>query len=139
MRRGFRVAQGVVVNAVTPLLALGLFVFAAAPVRAETRPPSAVVAGRWCGGEDSTDAQRIAGCSFILDLKNVATKARIAAYFVRGVVYAEQHDYARAIADFTAVLRLDAGHGPSYCYRGDAYSETGDDERAIADFTACIE
>jgi tetratricopeptide (TPR) repeat protein len=60
------------------------------------------------------------------------------AYRSRDARFVEKKDYARAIADFTACIRLNP-NGDAYIDRGAAYLGQGDNDRAIADFTAMIE
>ncbi len=47
-------------------------------------------------------------------------------------------DADRAIADYTATIRLDPAHANAYYNRGNSYSSKGDTERAIADYSATI-
>jgi tetratricopeptide (TPR) repeat protein len=47
-------------------------------------------------------------------------------------------DNNRAIADFTAALRINPDYAKAYRNRGYAYNEKGDYDRAIADFTAAL-
>lgn len=47
-------------------------------------------------------------------------------------------DYHRAIADYTAAIRLDPKNAIAFSDRGYAYMRKGDDDSAIADFTEAI-
>ena len=60
-------------------------------------------------------------------------------YVNRGLIYAEQGDYARAIADYDEALRLDPKHATASNDRGWARHKSGDHAGAIADFTRAIE
>ena len=59
-------------------------------------------------------------------------------YRDRGARFAETKEYDRAIADFTACIRL-RPNGDAWIDRGAAYLGKGDNDSAIADFTAMIE
>ena len=52
----------------------------------------------------------------------------------RGVVYANQGNYDKAISDFTEAIRLDPQFAPAYYNRGTAYLHKGDHAKANADF-----
>jgi tetratricopeptide (TPR) repeat protein len=57
------------------------------------------------------------------------------AYMLRGLVYAGQQKYDRALADFGDKIRL-ADDAEARYQRGDAHLHRGDKEKALADFTA---
>ncbi len=62
------------------------------------------------------------------------------AHLVRGLLYwRELQDARRAIADFSAVLRLDPTCSEALFYRGMAYQAQGDYAAAAADLRAAIE
>ena len=46
-------------------------------------------------------------------------------------------DYEKAIADYSAAIRLAPDHN-TYCNRGEVYEQKGDYEKAIADYSAAI-
>lgn len=52
----------------------------------------------------------------------------------RGIHWAGKRDYERAVADYSAALKLDPKAPTAHYYRGSAWSNQGDFERAIADF-----
>src|SRR5581483_2236755 len=56
----------------------------------------------------------------------------------RGRVYLAEGRYDRAIAAFTAAIRLDSSNATAHGNRGLAYQEAGDYEAAIADYTEAI-
>ncbi|MGI8890989.1 MAG: tetratricopeptide repeat protein [Chthoniobacterales bacterium] len=59
------------------------------------------------------------------------------AYNDRGLAYKAQKNYARAVADFTAALRLEPAWF-LYYNRGVAYQESGDPKSAIVDLTTVL-
>src|SRR3954468_21090814 len=64
------------------------------------------------------------------------------AFYNRGRAARKKGDLARAIADYSAAVRLtprsSKGFAKSYNNRGDAYAVTGDTDRAMADFDQAI-
>jgi lipoprotein NlpI len=60
------------------------------------------------------------------------------AAFRRGVKHLESKDYAKAIAEFDAALKLDATLAAALDRRGDAYLKTGEFAKAIADYDAFL-
>ena len=60
------------------------------------------------------------------------------AYYNRGNAYSNKGDTDRAIADYTAAIRLEPTYANAYYNRGNAYSNKGDTDRAIADYTEAI-
>jgi hypothetical protein len=60
-------------------------------------------------------------------------EGRLLDHYQRGLVHARGKDYARAIGDFTEVIRLDPNHAWAYQQRGLAYAEQGEQARAKAD------
>ena len=56
----------------------------------------------------------------------------------RGDVYAQKHDYNRAIADYNEAIRLDPQNARTYAARGLADIMKRDYDRAIADFSEAI-
>jgi tetratricopeptide (TPR) repeat protein len=63
-----------------------------------------------------------------LDDRNLAT-----VLFNRGNGYFDKRDYARAIADYSEVIRLNPRFANAYANRALAYEELGDQARAAAD------
>jgi tetratricopeptide (TPR) repeat protein len=61
------------------------------------------------------------------------------AYFVRGRCYFHfKHDYAKAISDFDAALKLDGKHALAWMLRADAQLARGDYVAAVADYTEIL-
>ena len=59
-------------------------------------------------------------------------------HYDRAVEYANKGDYDRAIADFSAAIRLDPKYDPAFNNRGAAYLAKGGHDRAIADLNEAI-
>jgi len=62
----------------------------------------------------------------------------LSTFYDRGVVYFEQGEFSRAIADFTEAMRLDV-HWSCLFRRGGAYCLNRQFQEAIDDLTAAIE
>lgn len=60
------------------------------------------------------------------------------AYEVRGLVLAQQQEYAQAIADFDQAIELDPANVFIYNSRGNSHKILGDYERAITDYDRAI-
>ena len=79
------------------------------------------------------------GCTKIIDRgSRETTKNRIEARIRRGVVHLNKRRLKQSIADFDAVIRLDAKHGRAYYLRGRAYVNSGDFDRGLKDFESAI-
>jgi tetratricopeptide (TPR) repeat protein len=84
-----------------------------------------------CRAENGDDA--IVACSGLI----VQNPKDDGAYFTRGVVYYNKHEYDRALADFSQAIKLNSlTH--AYHYGGRVYSAKGDYNRAIAYYTKAI-
>jgi tetratricopeptide (TPR) repeat protein len=59
-------------------------------------------------------------------------------YFSRAQIYFRNGDYDRAIADLSALIRLNPNSGTALNERGLSYAKKGDYDRAIADYTEAI-
>ena len=62
-----------------------------------------------------------------------------AAYFHRGLVYADQGQHDKAIADYTDSIELDSNEGEVYYNRATSYKELGDKDKAAADLAKAKE
>lgn len=60
-------------------------------------------------------------------------------YEKRGVAYYKNTDYAHAVADYSAAIKLSPDCGRCFNNRGMARNQTGDYDGAIADFTAALQ
>ena len=59
-------------------------------------------------------------------------------YTRRGMSYYAKHDYERAIADFTELLRLSPDNIDAVWGRGQANTYAGNEGRAVTDYTEAI-
>ncbi|MER8950892.1 tetratricopeptide repeat protein [Mesorhizobium sp. M0959] len=99
----------------------------------------ALAASSDCVGDDEADtARRIAACTLMIEDVTEPASSRLTAYFKRGVAWARQNDYDRAIADFDKAISLDPEDASAYYYRGITWALKSDADRAIADFDQAI-
>ena len=111
----------------------------AAPALAQSPSPRDAAGGAGCGnGGVLTFVQRIGGCSAILAFERVTTRARVIVHDWRGQLYASKGDYAAAILDFSATIRLDPSYFSAYGERADVYLAIGDAQKAVDDYGAYI-
>lgn len=90
--------------------------------------------------EQDTDPNLIIdGCTAIIDSGEWEGKDLAWAYSRRGVVYANLGEYARAIEDFDAAIRLDPKNADTYFVRGLIHKLLGDFDRAARDWERGIE
>ncbi len=89
-----------------------------------------------CTSKDFKTAVR--GCTQIIELKQETVKNRAWAYTNRATAYRNELQYDRAIADYSAALRLDPSYRVAYYYRGVSNSFIGQFDFAIRDFNAAI-
>jgi lipoprotein NlpI len=80
----------------------------------------------------------LGGCTRIIQAAREASRNRASAYHNRGLAYAALGDPDRAIADFSAAIRLEPGDPDNFISRGSAYSAKGDSSRAIANFDEAL-
>ncbi|HEX5689475.1 MAG TPA: tetratricopeptide repeat protein, partial [Roseiflexaceae bacterium] len=76
----------------------------------------------------------IAGCSALIGSGELTLEQRVGALGKRGNAYYSQRDYARAIADYEEIMRLDPQNALAFASRGNAYFVQRDYARAIADY-----
>jgi tetratricopeptide (TPR) repeat protein len=60
------------------------------------------------------------------------------AYYGRANVYAARGEHEKALADYTAAIKLRPEHSSPWLFRAGSYAALGEDERAIADYTRVI-
>ena len=60
------------------------------------------------------------------------------AHYDRGVIYRQNGDCERAIAEYTKAIELKPNHAEAYRSRGTAYYLKGDYNRAIDEYTKAI-
>lgn len=79
----------------------------------------------------------IAGCSVVIEAKNIDKEALVSALEFRAVLNARKKNYEGAVADYTRCLELVGGEGENvvfYKERGANLVELGQYQRAVADF-----
>ncbi len=74
----------------------------------------------------------------IIRLKPLVEMKAIA-YQRRGISYAEQGEYNKAIADFSQAIALNHDNADIYYNRGTSYARQGEYNKAIADFSQAID
>lgn len=120
--------------AVRLLLVLSFFLFSLAQAVAEQ--PTKAIAD--CNQfEDS--ARQIKGCTEFIRLGKALGPNLAVAYTNRGIAYAAQGNFKRAIRDFTEAIKLAPDDPHPYYNRGNAYYDLKKYEKALADYTAAIE
>ena len=92
-----------------------------------------------CKREDGDRARIIAACARIAGDKRSPPRERAIALNNRGNAYQTNKDFARAIADYDAALRLDPSLAHTYLNRALALKEEGEYARALADVTKALE
>lgn len=83
------------------------------------------------------DDKIVADCSVLIDNDKTVRADRIKALTARAGVLVRQNQAERAIADYSALLRLEPT-AASFNARGELYWKTGDRPRAVADFSAAL-
>ena len=86
----------------------------------------------------SDDDRIMAACGTLIDSQKTARGDRIKALMARAAVFSRRNQLDRAIADYDAVVLLDAALADVYNSRGELWRKTGDRRRALADFDAAI-
>jgi tetratricopeptide (TPR) repeat protein len=82
--------------------------------------------------------RNIAGCSRLIEDDHESAQTRSIAYVGRGLAWQGKGERDRAMADFTAAIRLDPENSLAYSNRGILWREKQDVDRAIADFSEAI-
>jgi tetratricopeptide (TPR) repeat protein len=82
--------------------------------------------------------RNIAGCTRLIEDDHESAKVRSIAYVGRGLAWQSKGDRDRAMADFSAAIRLDPDNSLAYSDRGILWREKNDVDRAIADFSEAI-
>jgi tetratricopeptide (TPR) repeat protein len=115
------------------LLAAILTLFVAVPVRADDPPELQV-----CLDEARENRLRIDACTDVLANGSTTVEARTDALVARGLLYDDEEEYDKAIADYTEALKLTPNDGATLVLRGNSYDANGAPALAIADYTAAI-
>lgn len=87
---------------------------------------------------DRDPLERIAACTRFLKDRNESAPRRALAYWLRGNTYFNTRDDDRAVADFSAAVRLDPKLSQAWRDRARANMVKGEFDRAIADYTRAI-
>ena len=87
----------------------------------------------------SDDADRmIAACDRIIAEGNERKVNFAIAYYNRGLGYQKKGDHAKAIADFTRSIKINASDPKTFRARGSSYADISEYDLAIADYTETI-
>jgi tetratricopeptide (TPR) repeat protein len=84
-------------------------------------------------------AKQIQGCTEYIRQASAPGPNLAIAYINRGIAYASQRQFRRAIADFNEAIRLAPDSPLPYYNRANTHFDRKDYKQAIADFTAAIE
>ena len=88
----------------------------------------------WCIGEDNpTPAQKITGCTAVIQAGKLKGKRLAFTFSNRGVAYYERGEYDRAIQDFDQAIELNPKYALAFNNRCAAYHDKGEYDRAIQD------
>ena len=88
----------------------------------------------WCIGEDNpTPAQKITGCTAVIQAGKLKGKRLAFTFSNRGVAYYERGEYDRAIQDFGQAIELNPKYALAFNNRCAAYHDKGEFDRAIQD------
>ncbi len=90
-----------------------------------------------CAQKSDVDL-KIRGCTGVLASKNLTARDRAIAYNNRGVAYDNKGDQDRAIADFSAALRIDPRMHTAFFNRAISFKKRDDYDRAIADYSEAL-
>jgi tetratricopeptide (TPR) repeat protein len=82
--------------------------------------------------------RQIAGCTRIIEDKSASVKDRFISHYNRGNAYRDKRDWDKALADYSAAIRLDPKHPYGYNNRGIVHRVKGNFESALADFSEAI-
>ena len=69
---------------------------------------------------------------------SIATKPSAQAFAERGIVHYEKRAFDKAIADYTAAIRLDATQGEAFNNRAWTYYQAGQADKALSDADAAV-
>jgi tetratricopeptide (TPR) repeat protein len=84
------------------------------------------------------DDRIMAACGALIDNQKTARGDRIKALMARAAVFSRRNQVDRAIADYDAVVLLDASLADVYNNRGELWRKAGDRRKALADFDAAL-
>ena len=128
--------MGSTVRGLAAGLSLSLAALCAGPLAAQTPDPRTM---EWCDGRGQVpDEVQVSACTQIIKSGKYDGPKLIAAYFFRGLTYAQTGRCRLAIPDFTAVIRLDPKDADAYWSRHTCKTELGDAAGAEADRKAAM-
>jgi len=84
------------------------------------------------------DDRIMTACGGLIDNQKTARGDRIKALIARAGVFTRRNQIDRAIADYDAVVWLDASMAEVYNSRGELWRKTGDRRKALQDFDAAL-
>ncbi|MFB9262912.1 tetratricopeptide repeat protein [Bradyrhizobium erythrophlei] len=116
-----KIASAILILAGTTSIASNCFAQSSAAIKCNSKVPADV----------------IAGCTAIINAGTESPQHLAMAYSYRGNVYNDQHQYAKAISDFSNTIRL-APSPVGYFNRGVAYGVSNQLDKAIDDFTHAV-
>lgn len=91
-----------------------------------------------CMDDDKDNAPRIAACTKVIGDTATVGDARIDALVARGMLFDDEEQFEKAIADFTEALKLAPDDHTVLVLRGNSHDGNGAPQLAIADYTAAI-
>ena len=94
-------------------------------------------AKRQCSGHDGLD-KVISGCTAAIQHSRDLPEGMVLALSNRGIVYASEGQFAKAIVDLNEAIRLNPRRHDTFINRGITYDLMQDDDRAIADYSEAI-
>ena len=109
----------------------------ATPVVAQTFVEQQIAQCRNADGQ-VTPTVAISACTALLQSAGLDNHSRSVLHSIRGLAYADLNDFARAIADYSEVIRLNPQDEDGFSGRGRVYSDQRDYTRAIADYSEAI-
>lgn len=93
---------------------------------------------RRCMSEGAHPDIRIVACTRNIQSGRFAGPNLAVAFMNRGLAYKKKGQWERAIADYSAAIRLNSGDAEIYNNRGNAYYHDGQLDRAAADYDDAI-
>lgn len=115
----------------TLLVALAL----SAGALAQSREPPEL---KTCLDENLDNEPRIAACGKVVANKTASIDFRVEALITRGLLWDDEEEYDKAIADYTEALKLAPNDHATLVLRGNSHDANGSPQLAIADYTAAI-
>jgi tetratricopeptide (TPR) repeat protein len=84
------------------------------------------------------DDRVMVACGTLIDNQKTARGDRVKALIARAAVFTRRNQIDRAIADYDAVVLVDASLADVYNSRGELWRKTGDRRKALQDFDAAL-